>query len=322
MGKRGLSNTARNEKFFKDLAGVLTPFSFHAVVAFNRVPGADIYFAADPCYKEQKRGLNWWKKLGKRYRFYASLEASIFSNSPPETLVLTEREIEAFHKYYGTSKKLFHLLPPGVKRNTQSTSDTIENRLNLRKEIGTANSTIVALFVGSGFRVKGLDRALKAIHSVKQLKSDIEFWVVGNGKASEYQSLVEHTGIKVHFMGGRKDVSRFYDAADFLLHPAYSESAGKVLLEALTHGLPIITTETCGYAPHILKAKAGAVIKSPFSQQTLNQVVRTFIHDREKRQLMSQNGLAYAANEDLYSCHQTAAEIIERIITKNDCCCV
>ena len=70
----------------------------------------------------------------------------------------------------------------------------------------------------------------------------------------------------VRFLGGRADVDRFYDAADFLLHPAYSESAGKVLLEALTHGLPVLTTDTCGYAPHILKASAGAVIESPFSQ--------------------------------------------------------
>jgi UDP-glucose:(heptosyl)LPS alpha-1,3-glucosyltransferase len=89
-----------------------------------------------------------------------------------------------------------------------------------------------------------------------------------------------------------------------------------VLLEALTFGLPILTTDTCGYAPHILKSKAGAVIESPFSQKNLNKMVHTFIQDRDKRQQMSQNGFAYAANEDLYTCHQAAAEIIERILTK------
>jgi UDP-glucose:(heptosyl)LPS alpha-1,3-glucosyltransferase len=315
IGKRGWSNTARNEKFFKDLAAALQSFSFHAVVAFNRVPVADIYFAADPCFKEHKKDFSWWRKLGKRYRYYTSLEASIFSKSPPETLVLTEREIEAFHQHYRTPKEHFHLLPPGVKRNTQSASDAAANHTILRKELGTPDSTIVALFVGSGFRVKGLDRALKAIQSTQQLKSEIEFWVLGNGKASEYRSLAKHAGTTVRFLGGRADVARFYDAADFLLHPAYSESAGKVLLEALTHGLPVLTTDTCGYAAHILKAKAGTVIESPFSQKTLNQTLHTFIQDQDKRQQMSQNGLAYAANEDLYSCHHAAAEIIENILS-------
>ena len=318
LGKQGLSNTARNQHFFKALQAEIPKHSLDGIVAFNRVPNADIYFAADPCFKERGKDLSWWLKLGKRYRYYASLEASIFSNSPPETLVLTEREIEAFRQHYGTPKERFHLLPPGVKRNTQSANDALANRSILREEIGTADSTKVALFVGSGFRIKGLNRALKAIQSVQQLKSEIEFWVVGNGKASEYQSLVANAGVTVRFLGGRTDVSRFYDAADFLLHPAYSESAGKVLLEALTHGLPVLTTDTCGYGPHILKAKAGAVIESPFSQQTLNKMVHTFIQDRGKRQQMSQNGLAYATNEDLYTCHQAAAEIIERILTKTD----
>jgi UDP-glucose:(heptosyl)LPS alpha-1,3-glucosyltransferase len=140
--------------------------------------------------------------------------------------------------------------------------------------------------------------------------------VVGNGKAGSFKLLAEKTGLTVRFLGGRADTDRFYAAADFLLHPAYSESAGKVLLEALTHGLPVLTTDTCGYAPHILKAKAGAVIESPFSQKNLNKMVHTFIQDRDKRQQMSQNGFAYAANEDLYTCHQAAAEIIERILTK------
>ena len=120
----------------------------------------------------------------------------------------------------------------------------------------------------------------------------------------------------MRFLGGRADTARFYAGADFLLHPAYSESAGKVLLEALTHGLPVLTTDTCGYAPHILKAKAGAVITSPFEQDALNQTLRTFIQDHEARQEMSQNALAYAANEDLYSCHQAAAEIIENILNQ------
>ena len=316
LGKQGWSNTARNQHFFKALQAEIPKHSLDGIVAFNRVPNADIYFAADPCFKERRKDLSWWLKLSKRYRYYASLETSIFSNSPPETLVLTEREIEAFRQHYGTPKERFHLLPPGVKRNTQSASDALANRTILRKEIGTADSTKVVLFVGSGFRIKGLNRALKAIQSIQKLKSEIEFWVVGNGKASEYQSLVANAEVTVRFLGGRTDISRFYDAADFLLHPAYSESAGKVLLEALTHGLPVLTTDTCGYAPHILKAKAGAVIESPFSQQNLNKMVHTFIQDRGKRQQMSQNGLAYAANEDLYTCHQAAAEIIERILAK------
>ncbi|MFT5826595.1 MAG: UDP-glucose:(heptosyl)LPS alpha-1,3-glucosyltransferase, partial [Yoonia sp.] len=172
----------------------------------------------------------------------------------------------------------------------------------------------VALFVGSGFRIKGLDRALRSLRANQTSASDLEFWVVGNGKPNRFKNLAQQAGVTVRLLGGRADTERFYDAADFLLHPAYSESAGKVLLEALTHGLPVLTTDTCGYAPHILKANAGAVIESPFSQDALNGTLKAFIQNTAERDNMSQNALAYCAKEDLYSCHQAAAEIIEKIL--------
>jgi UDP-glucose:(heptosyl)LPS alpha-1,3-glucosyltransferase len=315
LGKSGWSNTSRNDNFFKALATKFPKHNLDGIVAFNRTPHADIYFAADPCYVERVKNKSFWNKLGSRHRHYAALEQSIFgAPKPPQTLVLTDREIDAFHQHYGTAREHFHLLPPGVARNTNSATEAANNRQQLRSELGTAQDATVALFVGSGFRIKGLDRALRAIRTNQATAPRLEFWIVGNGKPARFQKLAKQAGVTVRFLGGRADTARFYDAADFLLHPAYSESAGKVLLEALTHGLPVLTTDTCGYAPHILNAQAGAVIKSPFSQQMLDQTVRRFIQDSGERQQMRKNALAYAAKEDLYSCHQAAAQLIEQIL--------
>ena len=316
LGKQGWSNTSRNDHYFRDLAAVKATHKFDGMIAFNRIPMADIYFAADACFRERTKFWPWWRKLGKRYRYYAALESSVFSgNHTPQTLVLTDRETDAFHQHYGTPNEQFHLLTPGVKQISQlSEEESLQKREVLRRELGTTPAATVALFVGSGFRIKGLDRALQALRANHSEVEDLEFWVIGNGKQAPYQSLAKKTAISVRFFGGRDDVDRFYNAADFLLHPAYSESAGKVLLEALTHGLPVLTTDTCGYAPHISRAVAGAVIESPFSQHTLNQTVKNFIQSPEQRRTMRQNALAYAAAEDLYSCHTKAAELIESIL--------
>lgn len=316
LGKTGWTNISRNQHFLKALTKELPQHQLDGIVAFNRIPNADIYFAADPCYVERVKDRSFLYKSSLRHRHFKTLEKEVYNASnPSDTLVLTDKEIDAFHQHYGTARSKFHLLPPGVAKNTSSGTAAAENRAALRTELGTAEDATIALFVGSGFRIKGLDRALRAIAANQTTAKDLEFWIVGNDKQSRFATLAKRAGVPVRFFGGRADVDRFYDAADFLLHPAYSESAGKVLLEALTHGLPVLTTDTCGYAPHILKSEAGAVITSPFSQDTLNQTVRTFIQDDSKRQQMSQNALAYAANEDLYTCHQAAAEIIENILT-------
>jgi len=317
LGKVGWSNISRNDHFFRTLEQELPRHNLDGVVAFSRIPSADVYFAADPCYLERVKNNSFLYKLKLRHRYYKALEKTVFTApNPPYTLVLTDKEIAAFHKHYGIAESKFHLLPPGVDQNTTLESEAANNRQELRTELGCPANATVALFVGSGYRIKGLDRALRAIAADKTATKDLEFWIVGNGKQNRFASLAKQAGVTVRFLGGRADVDRFYDAADFLLHPAYSESAGKVLLEALTHGLPVLTTDTCGYAPHILKAKAGAVIESPFSQETLNQTVQTFIQDSDQRQQMSKNALAYAASEDLYTCHQAAAEIIESILSK------
>ena len=75
---------------------------------------------------------------------------------------------------------------------------------------------------------------------------------------------------QIHFLGGRDDVTRFLIAADLMIHPAYSEGAGIVLLEAMMFGLPVLTNEVCGYAEHVGRAKAGIVISEPFQQYPLN----------------------------------------------------
>jgi UDP-glucose:(heptosyl)LPS alpha-1,3-glucosyltransferase len=315
LGKTGWSNISRNDHFFRALESELPKHQLDGVVAFSRIPNADIYFAADPCYVERVKSKSALFKWSPRHRYYKALEQTIFgSANSPETLVLTDGEIDAFHQHYGTPREQFHLLPPGVDRNSNSEAEAANNRQELRTELGTAQDATVALFVGSGFRIKGLDRALRSLRANQTSASDLEFWVVGNGKPNRFKNLAQQAGVTVRLLGGRADTERFYDAADFLLHPAYSESAGKVLLEALTHGLPVLTTDTCGYAPHILKANAGAVIESPFSQDALNGTLKAFIQNTAERDNMSQNALAYCAKEDLYSCHQAAAEIIEKIL--------
>ena len=318
LGKHGWTNTSRNEHFFKQLHSELAPHNFDGTVAFNRVPGADIYFAADPCYAERTGNWPLQRKLHPRHRYYLALEQRVFRNAnPPDTLVLTGKEISAFQKHYPIETSKFHLLPPGVSRVDDREEGAARHRQSVRAEFSCPADAVVALFVGSGFRIKGLDRALKGIAANRSIVPNLEFWIVGNDKAERYSKLIQQAGVPVRVLGGRADVARFYDASDFLLHPAYSESAGKVLLEALTHGLPVLTTDTCGYGFHIEEAQAGMVLDSPFLQSELNQALGKFIKNAKARKRWSASALLYAAAEDLYSCHETAAKTIENLLAKH-----
>ncbi|WP_163066577.1 glycosyltransferase, partial [Acinetobacter baumannii] len=65
---------------------------------------------------------------------------------------------------------------------------------------------------------------------------------------------------QVQILKGRSDIPRFLLGADLLIHPAYNENTGTVLLEALVSGLPVLVTDVCGYAHYIAEADAGRVL--------------------------------------------------------------
>src|SRR5206468_6119102 len=135
---------------------------------------------------------------------------------------------------------------------------------------------------------------------------------IGQNKPGRFAVQARRLGVaaRVHFLGGRHDVPDFMLAADLLVHPAYSENTGSILVEALTVGLPVLATDVCGYAFHVKNAGAGLVLPSPFNQDAFNRALWEML-ESDQKSTWRDNGLAYAAREDLYSCHERAADLIE-----------
>ena len=97
-----------------------------------------------------------------------------------------------------------------------------------------------------------------------------------------------------------------------LIHPAYNENTGTVLLEALVAGLPVLCTDVCGYAHYITDAQAGDVVPSPFVQDDLNNRLSNMLSSDQK-QVWQNNALTFADTADIYSLPERAADIIEQV---------
>jgi UDP-glucose:(heptosyl)LPS alpha-1,3-glucosyltransferase len=111
---------------------------------------------------------------------------------------------------------------------------------------------------------------------------------------------------------GRSDIPRFLLGADLLLHPAYNENTGTVLLEAVVAGLPVLTTAVCGYAHYIGDADAGVVVSEPFEQARLDACWHGCWHDEPARRRWRANGLPMPSVADIYSNAERAADVILR----------
>ena len=181
-------------------------------------------------------------------------------------------------------------------------------------EFGFKKNDCLLLQIGSGFKVKGVDRTLRAIASLSDdLKSRAHFILIGQDASSKVARLASRLRIsdQCTILPGRDDISRFLAASDLMVHPAYLESAGYVLLEATIAGLPVLTTDTCGYAFHIEQAKSGLVCSSPFNQAELNSKLSKMLHMLEKEK-WTENGLEYGRRADLYSMPERAVDLLEK----------
>lgn len=292
LESRGWFNHRKYDCLIKTIQDEIKQSDYDLVVGFNRMPGLDVYFAADSCFLERAHQTRpWWYRFTPRFSWFSFMEKAIFgAESKTHILTLTKAEQLVFQRWYATPSNRFHLISPFISESRFGDCNklTIEERsrirIQLRSDFGFNHDDLVLLLVGSGFKTKGADRAVTALDSLPtELKAKVKLIIVGQDDAGSIKKLIASLKLtsQVVVLPGRDDIPYLMSASDVLIHPARYELAGHVLLEAMACGLTVITTDKCGYAPYIEEAQAGVVLKSPFNQEELNQVlIRTLENER------------------------------------------
>lgn len=311
----GVSNIKRYKRFTDWVTTDLQRRPADRVVGFNKMPGLDVYYAADPCFEEKSRTLRKpWYRLSARYRHFSAYERAVFGRDGKTRIMsISPVQRDLFIKYYGAPKERFHDMPPGIAPDRRAPDNAAEIRTALRQEFGTGNHDFLLIQIGSDFPRKGLDRSIQALAALPpDLRAATRLIALGADDARPFLSQADRLGIggQVVIPGPRDDVPRFLLGADILMHPARHENTGTVLLEAVAAGLPVLASAACGYAQHIVIAQAGRIVPEPFSQPDLDRALAEMLGRRAELDRMRRNALAYADSTDLYSLPERAADII------------
>lgn len=314
-----LSGIKRYQKFSQWLVSRLQQYPVDMVMGFNKMPGLDVYYCADPCFEHKSRHLrSWWYRFTARYRHFSRYEQAVFNpGQTTDILMISEVQQALFKRYYKTEGARMCMLPPGINRNRCVPENAAEIRADFRREYKLVDEDILLLQIGSGFRTKGVDRSIAALKSLpSELVSRTKLFVIGQDDPAEYLSQAKSFGVEqqVKFFAGRDDIPRFLLGADLLVHPAYAENTGTVLLEAVVAGLPVLVTDVCGYARYIQDADAGVVVPSPFDQLLFNErLEQMLLEDREK---WREKAINFSKHADIYDMPIKAVDRIELVFEK------
>jgi len=156
------------------------------------------------------------------------------------------------------------------------------------------------LSVGSVIERKGLRYLLEALDTLSDSKVQLD--VVGDtedesGYVAGMKELITSYGlgkqVTLHgHIADREQLRQLYRKADVLVLPSLYETFGIVLLEAMSFGLPIIST-TAGAIPELVKNGETGILVPPKDPRALANAITKLIDSRPKRKQYGLNGIQH-----------------------------
>ena len=288
---------------------------FDLVVGFNKMPGLDVYYCADPCFAAKPAPL--WKRLLPRYRARLALERACFGSSSATTVLLLSSEtVLSYRKAWHTPDERLLLLPPRIAAHrARPELRAPALRAQARSAQGLGERDVAWLWVATQPATKGLDRVIAALPQHGRARLLVTGLSSHDHKARSCLRLADRlkVGDRIRWLGHRDDIPQLMTLADVLVHPARLDVTGQVILEAIANGLAVVVSAVCGFAHHIEAAGAGAVIAEPFDERAFSGAL-ALAGDAPTRQAWSEKALAYARHHDFARGLEAAAEAVEEIV--------
>lgn len=165
------------------------------------------------------------------------------------------------------------------------------------------------LYVGKPQPHKNLKRLVRAYSNVQLTRPQLKLVLVGKLDAS-YQLLKNYvrrreiSGVVFTDFVSEGQLRWLYENAQAYVFPSLSEGFGLPGLEALVHGLPLVSSRaTC--LPEIYKD--AAIYFNPYDTEDMAQKIKLVLEDKELTSKLRQKGFKVAS---LYSWEQTAEKTL------------
>ncbi len=182
-------------------------------------------------------------------------------------IVCTSESVLTFTaKQERIKRERFMVIHSGVDIPRLHAMVTPADRAGIRAEFSIPDNARVFLDVARLTGQKGHSLLLDSFSALLSEKQRDEYYLVlvgEGGLRAELEAHVVRLGItdRVIFTGARHDVARFYVAADYFISTSRIEGFSLVHAEALSFGLPIVTTRTAGPDVMILEGENGYFVE-------------------------------------------------------------
>lgn len=164
-------------------------------------------------------------------------------------------------------------------------------REEVRKQYGLSDSDFLFGFIGRIHKDKGINELTEAFGAVEGAK----LMVIGDydknyPPTEENWAKIQNSPDIIYVDRiPRAQVGKYLSAMDVFVYPTYREGFGHILQEAMTMGIPVITTDIPGPSEVVEEGISGVLVPVRNVEQ-LSEAMNELMSDVGKRELFSMNG--------------------------------
>ena len=218
------------------------------------------------------------------------IESAPFRLEPrPKIIAISQMVREDISTHFNLHEKDIILIYNGI--DTKKFNPVLRDQLRGpgRLRLGLNDDDIAFLFLSYTLKKKGIEPLIEAAAQLKKHNIiNFKIIVVGGRPYPFLMRLIVSEGLDdaVLFTGPTRSPEEYYAACDVLIIPTYYDACSLVVIEAMSCGLPAITTVCNGAAGIITNGKDGYVVSHPPVQEDLVKVMKALM-SRERFNKMS-----------------------------------
>jgi glycosyltransferase involved in cell wall biosynthesis len=176
-----------------------------------------------------------------------------------DSVVCSTQKLSQGYQDIGVSAKKLKIIPNGVDVEKYKPVQDLQEKQAIRDELGLPQDTCIAMFMGLMVQRKGVIPLVQAWKLHKTNNGDDHLLLVGGERRdeagseafySEWDSLKETItdSDNIIFHSTTNNPALYFKAADLFVFCSYIEGLPNVLLEAMSTGLPLLTTRFKGFS--------------------------------------------------------------------------
>jgi glycosyltransferase involved in cell wall biosynthesis len=199
-----------------------------------------------------------------RWKSWHELQIDRYLARITDRIATNSSGVRDFYVEHGLPAEKFVVIPNGIAApESKSAEAAIAGRQRALDELKLPHGVKIVGAVGRLWPQKRYKDLIWASELLRVIREDLHFVVIGDGPQHwRLARFAEQVGMRgrIHFLGERSDVADWLGVFDcFWLGSGY-EGQSNALMEAMSHGLPVVATDIPGNRDLIVPDESGYLV--------------------------------------------------------------